>query len=152
MSRVRSSMSWMRARYGAGPGHLLVIVASFAIAGAAVVGWFQRPHDVSSVLIWFVAAVLLHDLVLLPAYSLLDRVTIGRLPARSVAYVRVPAIASGLVLLVLFPTILGFGAHSELRASGIPEHGYLARWLLLSGALFAISGAAYALSGARRSR
>jgi hypothetical protein len=143
-------MSRIRARYGAGPGHLLLLVASFAIAGAAIVGWFQRPNDLESVLIWFVAAVLLHDLMLLPLYSLLDRLTIGRLPIRSIAYVRVPAIVSGLLLLVLFPTILGFGARSELHASGIPEHGYLLRWLLLTGALFVLSGSAYALAAARR--
>jgi hypothetical protein len=143
-------MSRIRARYGAGPGHLLLLLASFVIAGAAIVGWFQRPNDLESVLVWFVAAVLLHDLVLLPLYSLLDRLTISRLPPRSIAYVRVPAIVSGLLLLVLFPTILGFGAHAELRASGIPEHGYLLRWLVLSGVLFAISGLAYALARARR--
>jgi hypothetical protein len=145
-------MSRIRARYGAGPGHLLLLLASFVIAGAAIVGWFQRPNDLESVLVWFVAAVLLHDLVLLPLYSLLDRLTISRLPPRSIAYVRVPAIVSGLLLLVLFPTILGFGAHSELRASGIPEHGYLLRWLVLSGVLFAISGLAYALARARRAQ
>jgi hypothetical protein len=143
-------MSRLRARYGAGPGHLLLLLASFAIAGAAIVGWFQRRNDLENVLIWFVAAILLHDLVLLPLYSLLDRLTIGRLPTRSVAYVRVPAIVSGLLLLVLFPTILGYGAHTELRASGIVEHGYLFRWLVLSGALFAVSGLAYALAHVRR--
>jgi Na+/melibiose symporter-like transporter len=142
-------MSRIRERYGAGPGHLLLLLASFAIAGAAIVGWFQRPNDLEHVLIWFVAAVLLHDLVLLPLYSLLDRLTIARLPRRSIAYVRVPAIVSGLLLLVLFPTILGFAAHREFRASGIHEHGYLLRWLVLTGALFTLSGLAYALARVR---
>jgi hypothetical protein len=143
-------MSWIRARYGAGPGHMLLLLASFAIAAAAILGWFQRSNDLENVLTWFVAAILLHDLVLLPLYSLLDRLTIARLPARSVAYVRVPAIVSGLLMLVLFPTILGFGARSELHASGIVEHGYLLRWLVLTGALFALSGLAYALARVRR--
>jgi hypothetical protein len=143
-------VSRIRARYGAGPGHLLLLLASFAIAGAAIVGWFQRPRDLDHVLIWFVAAILLHDLVLLPLYSLLDRLTIARLPRRSIAYVRVPAIISGLLLLVLFPTILGFAAHREFRASGIHEQGYLFRWLVLSGVLFVISGVTYALAGVRR--
>jgi hypothetical protein len=143
-------MSRLRARYGAGPLHLLVLLASFAIAGAAVVGWFQRQRDLEGVLIWFAAAIALHDFVLLPLYSLLDRITIARLPVRSAAYVRVPAIISGVLLLVLFPTILGFGAHSEKLLSGITEHGYLLRWLLLTGALFLISGTAYALGPIRR--
>lgn len=142
-------MRRLRARYGAGPAHLLATVASLAIAGAAVVGWTQRPRDLTNVLIWFGAAIVLHDLVLLPVYSLLDRVTVGRLPMRMAAYVRVPALVSALVLAAVFPTVLGFGAHQEHNASGIVEHGYLAHWLLLTGVLFALSGFAYAL-GSRR--
>lgn len=65
-------------RYGAGPGHLLLSAACLAIAAAAVIGWTQRPGDLMSVLIWFAAAVLLHDLVALPLYTLLDRHSIGR--------------------------------------------------------------------------
>lgn len=142
-------MSALRRRYGASPGHLLVTLACFAIAGAAVVGWFQRAHDVEGVLIWFAGAIVLHDLVLLPIYSLLDHVTVGRLPARAAAYVRVPALITGLVLLVTFPTVLGFGARTARNASGITEHGYLARWLLLTGVVFLISAVAYVLSGRR---
>lgn len=137
-------MKRLRARYGAGPAHLLATLASFAIAAAAVLGWTQRPRDLLSVLIWFGAAIVLHDLVLLPIYSLADRLTLGRLPARVAAYVRVPALVSVLVLVAVFPTVLGFGAHQEHNASGIVEHGYLVRWLLLCGVLFAVSGLAYA--------
>lgn len=143
-------MKRVGARYGAGPAHLLATVASLAIAGAAVLGWTQRPRDLTNVLIWFAAAIVLHDLVLLPIYSLLDRLTVGRLPIRAATYVRVPLLVSGLVLAAVFPTVLGFGAHQEHNASGIVEHGYLARWLLLTGVLFAFSGLAYALGGRRR--
>ena len=93
-----------------------------------MIGWTQRPRDLVSVLIWFVAAIVLHDLVLLPLYSLADRLTLGRLPQRVAAYVRVPALVSVLVLAAVFPTVLGFGAHQAHNASGIVEHGYLARW------------------------
>jgi hypothetical protein len=134
-------------RYGAGPGHLLATFASLAIAAAAVVGWFQSPTDLKGVLTWFVAAILLHDLVFLPLYTLADRLTIGFLPRRIAGYVRVPALISGLVLAAVFPTVLGYGARSAGRLSGIIEHGYLARWLLLTGVLFAISGLAYAVRG-----
>jgi Na+/melibiose symporter-like transporter len=144
-------MSRLRARYGGGPAHLLATLASFAIAGAAIFGWTQRPRDLTNVLIWFVAAIVLHDLVLLPLYSLLDRITLGRLPLRVAAYARVPALVSALVLAAVFPTVLGFGAHQEHNASGIVEHGYLARYLLLTGGLFALSGLAFAVS-VRRER
>jgi hypothetical protein len=145
-------MRRLRARYGAGPAHLLATLASIAIAGAAVVGWTQRPHDLLSVLIWFGAAIVLHDIVLLPIYSVADRLTFGRLPRRMAAYVRVPALVSAFVLVAVFPTVLGFGSVQEYHASGIVEHGYLARWLLLSGVLFAISGFAFAVRGVRPGR
>ncbi|MGA2929580.1 MAG: hypothetical protein ABSG43_27040, partial [Solirubrobacteraceae bacterium] len=95
--------------------HLLALLASFAIAGAAVVGWFQRPSEVANVLEWFIAAIVIHDLVLLPLYSLLDRIAFGKPRAgRRTAvpslvsptpYIRIPAILSGLLLLVFFPVI-----------------------------------------------
>ncbi len=148
----RLQVKQLRGRYGAGPAHLLATIASLAIAAAAVVGWTQRPRDLLSVLIWFAAAIVLHDLVLLPIYSIADRLTLGRLPARAAAFVRVPALVSVLVLVAVFPTVLGFGAKHARGASGIVEHGYLARWLLLSGVLFALSGLAYAVRGVRAGR
>jgi hypothetical protein len=152
-----------RSLYGAGPLHLLTLVASFAIAGAAVVGWFQRPRDVVNVLEWFAAAIVIHDLVLLPLYSLLDRIAFGGLRKRadgerrpvlpglvnSTPYLRIPAILSGLLLAVFFPVILGLGEQTELSASGIAESGYLARWLLATGVMFAVSGTAYAVAVSR---
>jgi hypothetical protein len=134
-------------RYGAGPGHLLATVASFALATAAVIGWFQKPNDLERVLIWFIAAIVLHDLVLLPLYSLADRVTLRFLPTRTAVYVRVPTLISLLVLAAVFPTVLGEGARTAGRVSDIPEHGYLLRWIVMTGVLFALSGLAWALRG-----
>jgi hypothetical protein len=152
----------MRALYGAGPLNLLVLLASFAIAAAAVIGWWQRPRDVLSVLEWFAAAIVLHDLVALPLYSLLDRVAFGAVIAgrrhahgdargqvSPTAYLRIPAMLSGLLLLVFFPVLFGLGSGSELAASGIAESGYLARWLLATGVMFAASGLSYAVAIAR---
>lgn len=155
-------MKRLRALYGAGPLNLLVLVASFAVTAAAVAGWLQRPHDVVTVLEWFAAAIVLHDLVALPLYSLLDRVAQGSLQAgvrtarRSVPaqvdptpYLRIPAILSGLLLLVFFPVVFGLGSGAERAASGIPESGYLTRWLLATGAIFAVAATAYAVALAR---
>ena len=155
-------MKRLRALYGAGPLNLLVLVASFAVTAAAVAGWFQRPRDVVTVLEWFAAAIVLHDLVALPLYSLLDRVAYGSLQAgirtarRPVPalvdptpYLRIPAILSGLLALVFFPVLFGLGSGAELAASGIRESGYLVRWLLATGTIFAVAAAAYALALAR---
>lgn len=163
-ARIVRPRGWRRfqARYGASPLHLLALVASFAISGAGILGWFGRPHDVGSVLVWFAAAIAVHDLVLLPLYSVLDRVALRlhqhatRARRRSTqgavsptAYLRIPTILSGLLLLVFFPVIFGLGARTEFAASGIPERGYLARWLLATGAMFALSGGAYVWARAR---
>ena len=148
------------AAYGAGPLHLLALLAGFAIAAAAVIGWFQRPRDVGSVLVWFAAAIVIHDVVLLPLYSLLDRIVLAlheRVPRprrfthrlNAAPYIRIPMMLSGLLLVVFFPVIFGLGARTELAASGIPERGYLTRWLLATGVMFALSGAAYAVAIAR---
>jgi hypothetical protein len=152
-----------RALYGAGPLHLLALLASFAIAAAAVIGWFERPRVVVNVLEWFLAAIVIHDLVLLPLYSLLDRIAFGGLGKRGARaqhaaapelvnptpYLRIPAILSGLLLATFFPVIFGLGDQTERSASGIAESGYLARWLLATGVMFAISGVVYAVAVAR---
>jgi hypothetical protein len=148
--------TWRRL-YGAGPVNLFVLLLCFAIAGVAVAGWFQRPRDVESVLEWFVAAILLHDLVFVPAYTLLDRIAFGRRPRggtvvgaiASTPYLRIPTMLSGLLLIVFFPVILGLGSQTELSASGIAESGYLARWLIASGVMFAVSGVAWGVAVAR---
>jgi hypothetical protein len=98
----------------------------------------------SNVVLWLVAAVILHDLVLLPAYSALDR--IGQATVRgAINYVRVPVGLSLLMLLVFWGTIRGKGEGAYARVSGLQYEGYVARWLLVSAALFAISGALYLL-------
>jgi hypothetical protein len=151
----------LRRRYGAGPLHLLALLASLAVAGAAVLGWFDRAHEATSVLEWFLAAIVAHDLVLVPLYTALDRLAFGprsALGRRSGAavvnptpFLRVPTMLSLLLLGVFFPVIFGLGRRAELAASGIAESGYLARWLLLCAAMYAMSGVAYALA-LRRTR
>lgn len=161
MSAARSAAAAIRRRYGAGPLHLLALLASFALAGAAVVRWFDSGSDVIKVLAWFAGAIIAHDLVLLPLYSLIERIAFGapmpgpapeRAPAR--VYVRVPALLSGLLLIVFLPDIAQLGSTTFHAASGLHQNGYLVRWLAASGTLFALSGLAYVLTrrGAGRQR
>jgi hypothetical protein len=126
-------------------------VIAFAIAGYAVAQIVQRGAEVNFVA-WFAGAALLHDLVLLPVYSVLDRVARrGRRGPRTRArpgainYVRVPAAISGLLLLVYFPLIFGLSDRNYFAASGHHLHGYALRWLLISAALFGCSAVVYAL-------
>ena len=137
----------MRARYGASPLHLLAHLAVLPLAAWALLLVAGRPDGVR-ILVWLALSAVAHDLVLLPFYGLLDR--LGRRAAGpAVNYVRAPALVSGLLLLVFFPVISGKGEPSFTRASGLTYDGYLARWLLITAALFALSAAVYLLRGSR---
>ena len=138
----------MRRLYGTTPLHLLAHGLLFAVFGWVVLQLLDA-REAFNILLWFVLAIVLHDLVLLPFYSVLDRV--GRRAARggAINYVRVPALLSGLLLLVFFPAISGKGNGAFHGVSGLDYEGYLARWLLITAALFALSGATYRLRGSR---
>jgi len=162
-------ISRFRNLYGAGPLHLLALLACFAIAAAGVVGLYEDSFGFKSVVEWFIAAVLVHDLVLLPAYSLLDRVAFSHardrsavrapaprrrrtvLPASAIPFVRVPAILSGLLLLVFFPLILRRGSLYQ-SITGLTQNIYLGRWLASTGVLFALSALAYVIASVLRRR
>ncbi|MCJ0872664.1 hypothetical protein [Streptomyces sp. AP-93] len=138
--------SAFRRRYGASPLHLLLTLACFALALYA--GIRLLKGDPMGVAIWFVGAALLHDLVLLPAYSFTDRAAQFLFRGRSAAgesvrrpgvnYLRVPLFVSGVLFLVWWPLILQkidhYTAYTALSADG-----FLARWLLITAALFITS-------------
>jgi hypothetical protein len=144
-------------RYGAHPLNLLAMLASFAVAGYAA----QRlvsSHPIA-VIVWFVGAAVIHDLVLLPLYAIADR-GLHRRSARKadradrpvpswINYVRVPTAVSGLLLLVYFPSIarLSSGYHATTTLS---SEGFLVRWLLITGGLFLLSAVAFAAHLGRR--
>ncbi len=168
-------MARFRRHYGASPLHLIAFIASLAIVGAAVTGWLEEPAiSIRYILIWFLGAIVAHDLILLPLYSLLDRTGLAisrrdgrqpaaagppeqqaaeRAPTRSPGwvYVRVPLILSGLLLLVFGAEILREGNATFHVASGHSQDVYLSRYLMVVAALFLISGFAYLISSARAS-
>ncbi|MCX4784799.1 MULTISPECIES: hypothetical protein [unclassified Streptomyces] len=136
--------------YGSGPLHLLVLIASFALTGYAMVRLFAvRPLEVA---IWFVGAAILHDLILLPLYSLADLSALSVLRHRATAgptvpwinYLRVPAFLSSLLLLVWFPLIFRLAVPYP-GYTGLSYDVYLGRWLAITGVLFAASAVAFAL-------
>lgn len=115
------------------PLQLLLLISSFALAGYA---WVRLPAgDLFGVVLWFVGAAVLHDLVLLPLYAAADRALV-RSAGRHVLYVRVPAAFSLLLLLVWFPLISGQVADRYASASGLSPDGFAARWLLITAVLF----------------
>ncbi|MFI9802979.1 hypothetical protein ACIHEJ_01135 [Streptomyces sp. NPDC052301] len=136
--------------YGSGPLHLLVLIASFALTGYAMVRLFAvQPWEVA---IWFVGAAVLHDLILLPLYSLADLSALSVLRHRTsdgptvpwINHLRVPAFLSGLLLLVWFPLVFRLAAPYP-GDTGLSDSVYLGRWLAITGVLFAGSAVAFAL-------
>lgn len=149
-----------RQRYGATPWHLLAHLVAFSIAAFAMVQLLDERRWVNF-LAWFIGAALLHDLVLLPVYSAVDRMAHGRVSHlhRSrpglrgvpiINHIRAPALISGLLLLIYFPLILGPAEPQYLRATGHRPEGYLRNWLLITAALFIGSGVVYAVRIWRR--
>jgi hypothetical protein len=137
---MRRQLRW----YGASPLHLLALLACFGLAGYAAAR-LVSSHPVA-VAVWFLGAVIGHDLLLMPLYSLADRSAMAairhrepQLPATPwINYVRVPAALSGLLLLVWFPLILRLQSpyHASTTLSADP---YVWHWLAVTGALFLLS-------------
>lgn len=166
---MRSAIAGFARLYGSHPLHLLTMLAGFALLGyvvATVKPVTLRNPDVwwQSIIVWFAAAVVAHDLVLFPVYACLDRLLSGRrkaMPVRTRArvpvlnYVRVPTLGAGLTLLVFLPGIIEQGATTYRAATGQTQDPFLGRWLLLTGAMFAVSAGIYAARAAmvrRRAR
>jgi hypothetical protein len=142
-----------RYEYGAQPLHLIAVVASLLLCAYALLRVGGIPGG-GRVLIWLVAAALLHDLVALPLYSGLFRLTHGAaeraIPDRAAMvaalnHVRVPAALSLLLLVVYAPLIFRIDPSHYEETTGLGVDGYLSRWLLISAALFLVSGIAYAV-------
>src|SRR5258708_197434 len=144
---MRRLLRW----YGANPLHLLALIGCFLVAG--YVADRLVPSNPLGVGIWFLGAVVGHDLVLMPLYSLADwpaaavfRHRAARLPSAVpwINYLRVPAVLSGLLLLVWFPLILRL--HTRYQASTtLSPDPFLWHWLGVTGALFLLSAVAFAL-------
>lgn len=139
-----------RDRYGAGARHLLLMLICFAVTGWVVVR-LATQASAGLMAIWFVGAVIVHDLVLFPVYSTADRALQAGVPTvRALNHIRVPALAAGLLFLVYLPDILGLDTATYRRATGLDRYPYLGRWLALTGAMFLISAVWYALRATGR--
>ncbi|RDH76436.1 hypothetical protein DVS77_22100 [Mycolicibacterium moriokaense] len=154
---MHTALDRFRAVYGSNPLHLLTLIAGFALFGYVlatikpVTLW--NPHTWwQSILVWFAAAIIAHDLVLFPIYALVDRILVAgsrlRPASHSVPvlnYVRIPAMGAGLTLLMFLPGIIQQGAPVYRAATGQTQDPFLGRWLLLTAAMFAVSAVVYGI-------
>lgn len=143
----------MRRWYGSGPLHLLVMLLALALAATAV-----RALGVPAVLgvgLWLVGAAVLHDLLLVPVYSVLDRGLVAALRRRrrgvpaqtgpsALNHVRVPVAFSLLLLGMFFPLVLRVEPHGYRNAVDLSVDVYLGRYLALVAALCGASLLLYA--------
>jgi hypothetical protein len=141
----------VRRIYGSSPIHLLAHLASLALCVWAI-GEILDARAAVWIVVWLVGAVLLHDALLWPLYSVLDQVAWsaalaldGGSQVSALNHLRVPVALSALMFMAGFPAILELKEGNYTRVSGIGFDGYMARWLLVSGLLFAGSAVWYAL-------
>jgi hypothetical protein len=155
---MRTALERFRSVYGSSPLHLLTLIAGFALFGYVLAAvkpvtlwnpnaWWQ------SILVWFAAAIVAHDLVLFPLYALADRILVAGSHIRprtetsisALNHVRIPALGAALTLLVFLPGIIEQGGLAYRAATGQTQDGFLSRWLLLTAAMFAVSAVVYAV-------
>ncbi len=158
---MRALITRFTAFYGSHPLHLLGMIAAWAFAGYVVTLLGPQAlwnHKVwwQSIAVWFLAAIIAHDLVLFPLYALADRSVTGALaavrgrraePSLQVSplnYLRVPTLAAGLSLLLFFPGIIQQGQSSYVAATGQNQQPFFGRWLLLVAAVYGLSALAFA--------
>ena len=143
----------MRRVYGHGPLHLVAHLAVIAFAAWALAQMFRvnvAPQPLNLV-VWLALGAVVHDLVLLPAYAIVDR-GIRLLPATAVNHVRFPLAVSALLLFVWFPLILNRQPANYVNALGREPPDYLGRWLAVTGGLALASALVYVvrrLTGSR---
>lgn len=148
-------MRFWRRLYGANPLHLLAVIGCFALSGYVVSLLWEDPTW-PALLIWFVGAVIAHDLVLYPLYALADQpVVLSRWARRrygrgrpvlvpAINHVRVPVLGSAVLGLIYLPTITRHGEDAFRFTAGLGMEGIFENWLLITAALFLGSAVIYA--------
>ena len=142
-----------RRLYGASPWHLVALLAMLVVAGYTASRVLGDPA-LLRIAIWFVGAAVVWDLVLGPLLGLADLglragLRRGRVPLLN--YVRVPALLSGLLLVMFAPLVLQRSEGVYAAKTGLSQDPYLARWLAVTAVLFVLSAVAWVLA-ARRAR
>ena len=144
----------MRRLYGDGVRHLVAVLGCLAVAGYAASRAAQDRPAVVRLVVWFVGAAVVWDLVLGPLLSLGDRGLrrVLRTPRGGVVplnYVRAPLLVSGVLLVVSAPLVL---RRSDVYAgkTGLDLDVYLGRWLAVTAVLVAGSAVLFAVAALRR--
>jgi hypothetical protein len=136
--------------YGAGPLHLLTMLGCFGVAGYAAAELL--PNNAVGIPVWFAGAVIGHDVLLMPMYTVADRSAMAvfrhrrpQLPAVPwINYLRIPTALSGMLLLIWFPLIFRLPRRFTVTTT-LSLDPFLWHWLAVTGALFLLSATALAV-------
>jgi len=148
-----------REGYGARPLHLLSGLAALALSAYAILELFHsaKPLEIAE---WLIAAIVIHDLVLLPFYSLLGGLAhrglgvgkAGRVERReALNHLRIAVFFVVLPLFIWAPLIFGLADTRYRHSTGLSTDIYLGRWLLYSGVVCVGSALIYVVR-VRRTR
>ncbi len=143
-------------RYGASGWHLAALLGCFALTGYTVTRLLADLPSLLRIVVWFVGAAVVWDLVLGPSLALADRGLrgavrrVGAVPALN--YLRLPAGLSLLLLAVFTPLVLSRSEQRYQAKTGLTQDPYLERWAAVTAALFAASALAYGLAVLRARR
>ena len=140
-----------RRLYGAGPLHLVVMLLAIALSLYAVTRIRDDPA-LLKIAVWFVGAALVWDLLLGPALAVVDRLLLPLHRVGALNHVRVPLLASALLLLVWAPAILQRSEGVFRTKAGLSQDVFLGRWLVITAVLCAVSAALYGLQVLRGRR
>ena len=147
-------MSAFRRAYGAGPLHLIAVLAVLAVALYALSRVYDVVGDADRVVLWLSGSIVAHDLVLFPIYAVLGAIAAAtliprghgsRLRVAALNHLRTAALLSGLLALVWFPLIAAKAPRTYERTSGLQVDVYRDRWLIATAVLFAGSALLLAL-------
>jgi uncharacterized membrane protein YuzA (DUF378 family) len=147
--------NWLK-RYGASGWHLAALLGCFALTGYTVTRLLGDTSSLLRIVVWFVGAAVVWDLVLGPALVLADRGLrravhrVRGVPALN--YLRFPAGVSLLLLVVFAPQVLQRSEQRYSAKAGLMQDPYLERWAAVTAALFAASALAYGLAVVRARR
>jgi hypothetical protein len=94
-----------------GPVAWVGLVIGLAIMAFGALGLFRAASglNVRTILVWMVGADLLHDLVVAPAVGVAGLLLARVVPRAWRPAVRAGSVASGVILLVAYPLLRGFG-------------------------------------------
>jgi hypothetical protein len=149
----------LRRAYGARLLHLVGLIAVIGVSAYAVVQVAGRP-DFRAMAIWFLGAVIAHDLVFLPAYSVANRLSASAGPVRRrgrgallvLNHLRAPIALATILFILFYPSILQRSEGGFLSNAGYGTDPFPDRWVWASVAILAASLLLLAASTARRQR